>query len=564
MILASPDLAGVLRQASGLLNQRRFADARPLLERAAAAFPDSVDVRHLLGAACGAMGDRAAAESAWRAALAMDGTRQDSAAELARLLNAMGRYEDAIAATAAAAAVAQPGLLGERARAFQALDRPEERLDARERIAAFHPDKAVAQHNLAAALGDAGRAARAETAARAALALGGDAPETWLVLGRALQAQNRFEEAQAALDAAIARRPDHGDALRDRAQLAWMRSGDLAAARAGLDAALAAYPGAGALHIIRARLLDDADEARAGYALLVAHAPRDDAGVEITAAHLALSFDPERALSHAMKAEALAPGLDSVRRISIEILLANGKAEAALARIAPLMAQRRFDQGVIAAQWTAWALLGDPRAQYDYDATVLAQTIAVPAGWSSLDAFLADLAISLHRLHRLHSHPLDQSLRHGSQTSVSLLRSDDPVVRAFIGAIDAPIRRYLDVIGPGTDALRARNAGGYRLKGMWSVKLRPGGFHVDHVHPAGWLSSAFYVALPEGVDPAGQEGWIRFGVPGYPTRPAIAPGHLIRPAPGMLVLFPSHLWHGTVPFGGTGSRLTVAFDVVPE
>jgi hypothetical protein len=31
----------------------------------------------------------------------------------------------------------------------------------------------------------------------------------------------------------------------------------------------------------------------------------------------------------------------------------------------------------------------------------------------------------------------------------------------------------------------------------------------------------------------------------------------------MLVLFPSYLWHGTMPFETGGRRLTAAFDVVP-
>jgi hypothetical protein len=31
----------------------------------------------------------------------------------------------------------------------------------------------------------------------------------------------------------------------------------------------------------------------------------------------------------------------------------------------------------------------------------------------------------------------------------------------------------------------------------------------------------------------------------------------------MLVLFPSYLWHGTVPFSAGEMRLTAAFDVLP-
>ena len=40
----------------------------------------------------------------------------------------------------------------------------------------------------------------------------------------------------------------------------------------------------------------------------------------------------------------------------------------------------------------------------------------------------------------------------------------------------------------------------------------------------------------------------------------LPPIRLIEPKPGRLVLFPSTMWHGTVPFAA-GERLTVAFDV---
>jgi len=40
-------------------------------------------------------------------------------------------------------------------------------------------------------------------------------------------------------------------------------------------------------------------------------------------------------------------------------------------------------------------------------------------------------------------------------------------------------------------------------------------------------------------------------------------GTFVKPERGMLVLFPSYFWHGTVPFGGSDTRLTVAFDAVP-
>jgi hypothetical protein len=70
------------------------------------------------------------------------------------------------------------------------------------------------------------------------------------------------------------------------------------------------------------------------------------------------------------------------------------------------------------------------------------------------------------------------------------------------------------------------------------------------------------VELPATRDDESHAGWLAFGEPGI-TIPGLGPDHLVRPEPGMLVLFPSYMWHGTVPFTAGGRRLTAAFDVVP-
>jgi hypothetical protein len=59
------------------------------------------------------------------------------------------------------------------------------------------------------------------------------------------------------------------------------------------------------------------------------------------------------------------------------------------------------------------------------------------------------------------------------------------------------------------------------------------------------------------------QGWLKFGEPGIPTNPRLTAEHFTKPRPGYLVLFPSYMWHGTVPFSGTESRLSAAMDVVP-
>lgn len=482
----------------------------------------------------------------------------------ARALMAQGRAADALSRLEHLPADAPAVAHHFHSQALKAVGRMEDAVAPARRAADLSPTGVAYRHNLAAILGDLDRNAEAEAAARQALAIGGDAPETWLVLGRALQGLNRFDEADAAYRAAVQRRPGYADALKELSQLIWMRTGEVKAATAELDAAIAAAPGDPQLRIVKARLLDYAGRPEAAYAALT-QGPLNPAG-ELTAAQLALQIAPARALAHARRIEASAPTAHPVRLVLAEAHLALGQPDQALTYLQALGAAAPLDQYVIALTATAWRMTGDARygALYDYDAFVRPSVIDTPDGWPDLPTYLADLKQTLVALHSLKTHPVGQSLRGGSQTTAALKRSDDPVIQAFFQAIDGPIRRYMEAVGQGGDALRSRNTGAYAIAGSWSVRLRPNGFHADHVHPQGWLSSACYIDLPDSVEGAGQEGWIQFGHPAIPTPTPLPAEHVVKPQPGTLVLFPSYMWHGTIPFGGDQHRLTIAFDVVPS
>lgn len=425
-----------------------------------------------------------------------------------------------------------------------------------ERVIEAAPRDAFAEHNLAAALGDDHRFAESEAAARRAFVKGLDAPETWLVLARALQGLGRFDEAEEAFRQSIARRPAYADAHGDLAQLVWMRRESVEDASASLDGAISAHPMDPSLILAKARLLEYAGSEAAAYALVAGALAGGlaDVRLDTVAAQLSMRADPAAALAHAEQALARAPNDTLVLTTLCEANLALGRAAEAADLAGRLRQASPADQRAVALQATAWRLLGDPRygELYDYDRFVREWTIDAPAGWSSLDAYLADLTRSVDGLHRLRGHPVGQSLRGGDQTTQNLDRVDDPVIQAFFKAIDGPIRRHIAAIG---------ERGGYRFNGVWSVKLRPDGYHANHLHPLGWLSSAFYVALPDAIE-RGHEGWISFGEPGIATLPRLPAQHFVKPAPGKLVLFPSYMWHGTVPFSGAAPRLSIAFDLV--
>ena len=209
----------------------------------------------------------------------------------------------------------------------------------------------------------------------------------------------------------------------------------------------------------------------------------------------------------------------------------------------------------------AWRLTGDARADWLEAAPAL-------VGVYDLGNRIADLpglAAHLRTLHTTLAAPLDQSVRGGTQTDGNLFLRDEPPLQALreavmetvaehVARLPAPERSHPTLIS---------RRGPLRIAGSWSVRLAGAGFHTDHVHTQGWLSSALYLALPEqSGSPASSNphaGWLSLGE-SRDLVPDLPPRRLVEPRPGRLVLFPSTMWHGTRPFP-TGERLTVAFDI---
>ncbi len=201
---------------------------------------------------------------------------------------------------------------------------------------------------------------------------------------------------------------------------------------------------------------------------------------------------------------------------------------------------------------------------FDYARFVKPYDLSPPDGWPEMAAFNAALKAELDALHGFQDAPLDQTLRLGTQTAADLRYVDSPAIRAFFKAVDPAIRSYVEEIGRDPHhAFLRRNMGGYRIRSAWSVRLGAGGHHVNHIHPEGWISSAYYVDIPPAK---GREGWIKFGEPPAPLNRALGQDAEleIEPVPGRLVLFPSYLWHGTNAITGeAGTRLTLPIDILP-
>jgi tetratricopeptide (TPR) repeat protein len=392
--------------------------------------------------------------------------------------------------------------------------------------------------------------------------------ESTFALARSFLLQRRYEEAERGYLAAVVLEPASLDAQYMLAKVRYMR-GDPRFAR-DLAAATARNRGDAPLQLLFANVLRHTGDLAGSELLLrdliARHGP-DPQWRSALASVLQEMNRLDEALSEAQLAVQTDPENAHLREVLVSVLLSLGRASDAMRHIREMRRIAPGEQIWIAHEATAARLIED-RAYpdlYDYERFVRVYDLDVPAGWNSLAEFNAELEARLSERHGLVHQPFDQSMRSGTQTMGSLADDDDPVIQEALGAFMAPIEDYRAALG--TDAghpLSYANRGTARIATCWSVRLRAQGFHVNHIHPAGWLSSAYYVAVPpETNDENRQSGWIQFGAPRDPV-PGAGPALKIRPRVGRLVLFPSYMWHGTTAIQEATPRMTMAFDVVTQ
>jgi tetratricopeptide (TPR) repeat protein len=227
-----------------------------------------------------------------------------------------------------------------------------------------------------------------------------------------------------------------------------------------------------------------------------------------------------------------------------------------------------YDQGCLASLSVAYRMMDDARDETlnGYDTLIRSFDLEPPPGFSDMESFNAELNASLDRLHPETREFIDQSLRGGTQTPDHLFGTGQALIEKLQLRIREAVARYVaEMKDDEAHPFLSRRSRQFRYTGSWSSRLRDCGFHVNHIHPDGWISSCYYIAVPDAVkDEVGRQGWIKFGESSFNVPLKNPVRRAIQPAPGRLVLFPSYMWHGTVPFHDMAARTTIAFDAVPS
>lgn len=391
--------------------------------------------------------------------------------------------------------------------------------------------------NLAASLARLERHDEALKAARHALQLDPQRVDSWQALAALLSHRFDGESLEEGLRtiAMVLRADPHSAQAHHVAGLLWRKRGDPVRAEAHARQAVALAP-------------QDAELVEAlGEALLLAH--KAEAAIEVY----------RQALGRGLRSAAIQ------RQHGIALLQAGRAGEAVTVLDAALRAAPA-DQRTIAHLGAARAVAGDPAGAEQLlglRRNVHAVRLPTPAGFADADAFHAALAQDIRRHSQQRWEPAGLAA-HQAYLSGDLLADRTPAILGF----ETRLREAIDAFiaarrADSGDAFLGNIPDRYRLH-VWATQAAAAGFIDTHIHEESWLSGAYYVELPEAVaeDDAQHAGWIEFGRP-FRVLPPVPETLLrtIRPEVGTLLLFPSFLFHRTLPYAGGGERISISFDL---
>ena len=562
-IMDAVHLLALIRRKQGNLDE-----AEALFQACIEKLPGRADIRANYGNLLRAESRNEQAIEQYRHALAADDSFRPARIALARALNSARHYGQAMAECERlikdndddAEAWTAYGT------ARRGMEDTAEAELAYRRALAINSNYGAAHHDLGALLSKESRHEEAIDELMIAAKGGVKGPEIVFNLASSLAGLSRFDESEQLLLDGIGAAPHNIDLHRLLSRLRFMR-GDTKWDGA-VQAAIRSLPDYLPLRIAHSQLLHAAGEYDKAYDVLNAFSDeqmRDKAvQAELSAVHQETGRYAE-ALACAENAAAGLEGHGGHIDLLLDPMMSLGRADEAMPLIELAREAAPLNQWYVALEATAARLLGDPRYEelYDYERFVQPYMIDAPRGWSSIEEFRSDLNAALVERHKFHAQPLDQSLRNGTQTPRGLLGDPDPIIVSFLQALQEPIEQYRQHIGSSSaHPMTVRNRGQVVMTGCWSVRLGKEGYHVNHVHPEGWISSAYYAEVPPEVDDTeAKSGWIKFGEPRFPV-PGATAGKYVQPKVGMLVLFPSYMWHGTMPIHGSQPRMTVAYDAV--
>lgn len=439
------------------------------------------------------------------------------------------------------------------------LGKSDEAIASYKRAIALKPNLAVAHFNLGIALQSQGRLEEAIASYREAIQLEPGFYEAYGNMGTALQQQGKLDEAIAAYRKGLAIQPDPrghfnlATALRDQ--------GKLDEAVASYKNALAMNPNYSEAYNNLGETLRDQgnmEAAVANYQNALAANP-DNATASFNIAQFLYDAGRfEQAIPHFEKSQ-----LEDWRERALYCLYKTEKYEAFQQKLQPLIAQHNTSPflATLSAHYAANFGVEDPynfcRNPLDFVYHGYIDELTDESGL--LNDLLRDVnfaEIAERKQGRLY---------HGIQSAGNLFKRPEESFRKLGELVRQKVRGYKQHFA-GQDCVYIQEFPDEpEFSSSWYVKMNTGGHLTSHIHETGWLSGVLYLAIPP-REAGNIEGCIEFSTHGdnYPKRHDNFPAIMKEPQVGDIILFPSSLFHRTIPFNSSSERICIAFDIKPK
>ena len=561
-----PSSVAALNALAMLLADRdQLGEARALLQSAIGLASDEAVLHNNLGSLLYRSGESGAAEQAYRKAVTLKPDYAEAWFNLGVACSALDRREDAVTAYGRVVVIA-PDYWQARVQIGAMLHQEGDNMAALKALDEAMPaaaDSYDAHYYRGIVLQALKRHDDAIAAFAKAIALKPLRFEAHYALAGTLAASGREIDAIRSYKRAIEAQPDYLPAHREYNNLVHAMGKDVRALQsyafargqtgdtpelllAEAELMLRLNDGAAAERLLRLAPLDRADIASARGQALALQARFEEASEILLRA---VRAEP-RAVAH-------------YHRLAVTLLRAGLVAQAKDVLLQAL-ALDPHHQATLGYLTLVYRQLGEPEFLRLFDPSMIREyQLAIPRGSADARSFNSALAQELEKLHTRRAAPLDQTLQGGTQTAAGLFNRDVSEIRLLREAVEEAVADYVKSLP--TDALHpflSRRLNEFHFSGSWSCRLASGGFHTNHIHEQGWISSAYYAALPDNIG-TGAEGALKFGQSAFALGEQDRPSRIVQPRVGKLVLFPSYYWHGTNPFYAEYSRVAVAFDVLP-
>ena len=160
--------------------------------------------------------------------------------------------------------------------------------------------------------------------------------------------------------------------------------------------------------------------------------------------------------------------------------------------------------------------------------------------------------------------PRQQSLlTNGYQTAGNIFSIKNDLLNKIEDIIHLELDKYYDHYKKSKEGIIMNWPKAYNIT-AWLVSMKSGGKLAPHMHDHGWLSGSIYINVPPKLKTDSGNLVVCLDDQESKKNENINQKKEIDVSTGSLCLFPSSLYHYTIPFESKEDRIVVAFDMIPK